>query len=355
MNLLGSVVNQESRKSGLSPGTLIHIGSKTPDFVKLTVMQYRDDFFREGEITSVEAADVTGKETITWLNIDGLAPQVIEATGRQYGLHPLLLEDILNTGQRPKCDDYGEYLFLVVKMLKFSEKTAELQLEQVSLVLGSNYLISFQEDIGDVFDPVRQRLRSGKGRLRKMGPDYLAYTLMDTIVDQYFAVLEFLDERLEKLEEELMVKPTQHTLRRIHKLKREMLFIRRAVRPLREALNLLERTESSLIRESTRIFIRDLYDHTVRVVETIETFQEMLSGMLDIYLSSASNKMNEVMKVLTVISTIFIPLNFVAGVYGMNFKYMPELNWRSGYFVVLGVMAAVALWMIYYFRRKKWL
>jgi len=318
-------------------------------------MEYRDEFFKYCEIPAVEAAEVTGKDTITWLNIDGLDPKVIEATGKQYGLHPLLLEDILNTGQRPKCDDYGEYLFLVVKMLKFNEKAAEIQLEQVSLVLGGNYLISFQEDIGDVFDPVRERLKGGKGRLRKMGPDYLAYALMDAIVDQYFVVLEFLDGRVAKLEEELMSNPTQHTLRRIHKLKREMLFIRRAVWPLREAFNMLERTESSMIRESTIIFIRDLYDHTIRIIETIETFQEMLSGMLDIYLSSVSNKMNEVMKVLTVISTIFIPLTFVAGVYGMNFKYMPELNWRSGYFLILGVMAVVALWMIYYFRRKKWL
>lgn len=352
---MGRVVNKGSQKTGMSPGTLVHIGAKAPEKVKLTVMEYREAFLRDVEIKSVAEAAVAGKTTVTWLNVDGLDPKLIEAAGNQYGLHPLLLEDILNTGQRPKCDDYGDYLYLVVKMLKFNEKNAEVQLEQVSLVLGSNYLISFQEDIGDVFDPIRDRLRGGKGRLRKLGPDYLAYALMDAIVDQYFVVLEDLDNRVEQLEEELMAAPTQHTLRRIHKLKRELLFIRRAVWPLREALNMLERADSGLICDSTLVFIRDLYDHTVRIVETVETFQEMLSGMLDIYLSSVSNKMNEVMKVLTVISTIFIPLTFVAGVYGMNFKYMPELEWRGGYYLSLIIMAAVALWMVYYFRKRKWL
>lgn len=348
-------MNKESKKTGLSPGTLVHTGEKVPEAIKMTVMEYRDDFLHEAELTSVREAAVSGKSTVTWLNIDGLDPQVIEAAGRHFDLHPLLLEDVLNIGQRPKCDDYGEYLYLVVKMLKLEPITGEIQLEQVSLVLGDNYLLSFQEDIGDVFDSIRARLRSGKGRLRKLGPDYLAYALMDAMVDQYFLVLERLDNRVDKLEEELMSNPKQNTLKRIHKLKRELLFIRRAIWPLREAIVILERAESALIQESTAVFIRDLYDHTIRIIETVETFQEMLSGMLDIYLSSVSNKMNEVMKVLTVISTIFIPLTFVAGLYGMNFRFMPELRWHYGYFACLGIMGIVAGGMVYYFKRKKWM
>jgi magnesium transporter len=349
------IVNKESQKKGLSPGTLIHIGAKTAGSFKMTALEYQAGFFSEKEIKTVAEVAVRGKTTVTWLNIDGLNAQVIEQIGDLFNLHPLMLEDILNTSQRPKCDDYGDQLFLVVKMPKLASKTARVAFEQVSLVLGSNYLISVQEEIGDVFDPVRERLRNSKGKFRKLGPDYLAYALMDAIVDNYFLILETWDSRIEQLEEELMVNPTQSTLRKIHRLKRELLFLRRAIWPLREAISTMERNESDLIKESTGVFIRDLYDHTIRIVETVETFQEMLSGMLDIYLSNVSNKTNEVMKVLTVISTIFIPLTFLAGIYGMNFKYMPELKWRGSYFVLLTVMLGIVLWMIRYFKRKKWL
>jgi magnesium transporter len=349
------IVNKVSQKTGLSPGTLVHIGAKVAESLKMTVMEYQEGFFSEKEIAAVAEVAVNGKTTVTWLNMDGLNAQLIEQAGNLFGLHPLMLEDILNTSQRPKCDDYGDQLFLVAKMPKLDSKTDKVDLEQVSLVLGRNYLLSVQEDIGDVFNPVRERLRNSKGKFRKLGPDYLAYALMDTVVDNYFLILETWDSRIEQLEEELMVNPTQSTLRKIHRLKRELLFLRRAIWPLREAISAMERNDSDLIKESTEIYIRDLYDHTIRIIETVETFQEMLSGMLDIYLSNVSNKMNEVMKVLTVISTIFIPLTFLAGIYGMNFKYMPELNWRGSYFVLLAVMLGLALWMIRYFRRKKWL
>jgi magnesium transporter len=349
------LVTKESQKTGLSPGSLVHIGAKLTESFKLTVIEYQDHFFRETEITTPEEAVVSGKTTVTWLNIDGLDAELIEQIGKRFELHPLLLEDILNTSQRPKCDDYGDQLFLVVKMPKFNPETVKVRFEQVSLVLGGNYLLSFQEDVGDVFDPVRERLRSGKGKLRKLGPDYLAYALIDAIVDNYFLIVETWDDRIERLEEELMFNPDQSTLREIHKLKRELLLVRRAIWPLREAIGMLERNESELLKETTAIFIRDLYDHTIRIVETVETFQEMLSGMLDIYLSNVSNRMNEVMKMLTVISTLFIPLTFIVGVYGMNFKYFPEIHWRYGYFLIWALMIGIALGMIRYFKRKKWL
>jgi magnesium transporter len=349
------IVNKESQKTGLSPGTLVHIGVKPPESVKMTVIEYQESFFCEKEIAAVGEAAVNGKTTVTWLNIDGLDAPLVEQAGNLFGLHPLMQEDILNTSQRPKCDDYGEQLFWVVKMPKLNLKTARVDLEQVSLVLGSNYLLSIQENVGDVFGAVRERLRSGKGKIRRLGADYLAYALMDTITDNYFLILETWDNRIEQLEEELMVNPTQSTLRKIHHLKRELLFLRRAIWPLREALSIMDRNDSDLIKESTGVFIRDLYDHTIRIVETVETFQEMLSGMLDIYLSNVSNKTNEVMKVLTVISTIFIPLTFLSGIYGMNFTYMPELHWPGSYFVLLLVMLGIALGMIRYFKRKKWL
>jgi magnesium transporter len=226
--------------------------------------------------------------------------------------------------------------------------------EQVSLILGPNYVISFQEG-EDVFEPLRERIKSGKGRIRKMGADYLAYALLDSIVDNYFAVLEKLGEAVEFLEEKLVTDPTRDTLHAIHNLKREMIFLRRSVWPLREVLGSLERGESPLVKDSTEVFFRDVYDHTIQVIDTIETFRDMLSGMLDIYLSSISNRLNEVMKVLTIIATLFIPLTFLVGVYGMNFKYMPELGLRWAYPVLWAIMVGTAVAMLIYFRKKRWL
>jgi magnesium transporter len=235
------------------------------------------------------------------------------------------------------------------------EKRKEVRSEQVSLILGPNFVISFEEDEGDVFDAVRERIRAGKGRIRKLGPDYLAYSLLDAVVDNYFIVLEKLGEDVEDVEEELIRSPDRETVHEIHALKREMIYLRKSVWPLREVISGLERTESELIKDSTGIFLRDVYDHTIQVIDTVETYRDMLSGMLDIYLSSLSNRMNEVMKVLTIIATIFIPLTFIAGVYGMNFKFMPELEWRWGYFVVLGVMAVIGVLMVILFKRRRWL
>lgn len=296
------------------------------------------------------------KPTVTWINIDGIHDvDIIERIGKNYGIHPLLLEDIVNTEQRPKIEDFEDYLFLILKMLSLDEEDREIKIEQVSLVIGPNYVLSFQEREGDVFDPLRDRIRRAKGRIRKMGADYLAYALLDAIVDGYFLILERIGDKIEGLEEDLISHPDTKILQAIHYLKREMIFLRRSVWPLREVISGMSRKESTLIKESTEIFLRDVYDHTIQVIDTIETYRDMVSGMLDTYLSSISNRMNEVMKVLTIFAAIFIPLTFVAGIYGMNFAFMPELGLKWGYFAALAVMASMAITMLIYFRRKKWL
>lgn len=293
---------------------------------------------------------------VTWLDIDGVhRSDILEAVAAHANLHHLVIEDIHNTYQRPKAEDYEDFLYIVLKMISWDENLNQAQAEQVSMILGKGYVLSFKEDPGDIFDPVRVRLREGKGRIRKSGADYLAYALLDQVVDNYFLVLENLGERIESLEEELTTNPSPATLKAIHHLKRELIFLRKSVWPLREAINSLERGDSSLFQAETLVYLRDLYDHTIQVMDTIETFRDMVSGMLDIYLSSISNRMNEIMKVLTIIATIFIPLTFIAGVYGMNFANMPELQWPWGYFAVWGVMILVAGGMIIFFKRKGWL
>ncbi|MBN2126281.1 MAG: magnesium/cobalt transporter CorA [Deltaproteobacteria bacterium] len=346
-----------SRKAGLPPGTLVHIGEKREEKPKITLIDYDEERLEERRLEKVEGvASFRDNQRVTWLNVDGVHDVgVIEAVGKAFDLHPLVLEDILNTDQRPKMDDFDDYLCIILKMLSYDEEESHLRVEQVSLVMGKGFVVSLQEAEGDVFNPVRERLRKSKGRIRKMGSDYLLYSLMDGVVDNYFAVLEKIGEEIEILEEELMEDPTPETSRTIHHLKRELIFLRKSVWPLREVISALERGESDLIQERTAVFYKDVYDHTIQVVDTIETFRDMVSGMIDVYLSSVSNRMNEVMKVLTIIATIFIPLTFIAGIYGMNFKYMPELEWHSGYLLVWVVMVLVALVMVIYFRRKKWL
>ena len=252
-------------------------------------------------------------------------------------------------------EEYEGYIFLITKMLSYDEVEDKLRTEQFSLILGPNYIITFQEEVGDVFEMVRERLRKGKGRIRKLPPDYLAYALIDAVVDHYFLVLEKIGERVESLEEELVTNPNPETLQTIHHLKRELIFLRKSVWPMRELIGGLERGESSLVGEKTTVFLRDVYDHTIQVIDTVETLRDIVSGMLDVYLSSLSNKMNEVMKVLTIIATIFIPLTFIAGIYGMNFEFMPELKWHWGYPIVWVIIIAIAVIMLFYFRRKRWL
>lgn len=351
------LTGKRSKKAGLPPGTLVHTGEEKAGEVNITVIEYDEANFQKRELKTIEECFLLkDRPAVTWVDVEGIHQiDNIQKLGDCYNFHPLVLEDILNTDQRPKVEDHENYLYIVLKMLHYEEK-AEVVMEQVSLILGPNFVFSFREGMGkNVFHSVRERIINSKGRIRKMGADYLLYTLIDTIVDNYFVILEKMGENIERLEEELIKNPTKQTLHQIHQLKREMIFLTRAVWPLREVINVMERGESPLIKDSTRIYLRDIYDHTIRVIDSIETFRDLLSGMLDIYLSSISNRMNEIMKFLTIVGTIFIPLTFVVGIYGMNFEYMPELKWHSGYFTILGLMAVIGISMLVYFKRKKWL
>ena len=354
---MSKLIKSISATAGLPPGTLIHIGEQKTEKPSITVIEYDEQQLEEKEIDTAEECRVLiASPSITWINVQGIHQvEILERLGACFELHPLVLEDVLNTDQRPKMEDYGGYLFMVLKTFAYADGRDQLEPEQISLVLGPNFVMTFQEGEGTVLDPVRERIRTNKGRIRRAGADYLAYALVDAVVDSYFTILERIGDTVEFLEEELVQNPTPETLQTIHGLKRNMLFLRKSVWPLREVVGGLEREAPPLIGESIGIYLRDLYDHTIQVIDTIETLRDMISGMLDIYLSSVSNRMNEVMKVLTIIATIFIPLTLVAGIYGMNFTYMPELGWRWGYPIVWGVMIATTVVMLLYFRRKRWL
>jgi magnesium transporter len=349
------LVQKRSKKAGLSPGTLIHIGEQRAEAVAVTLFNYAGERCDERTVTMLDELQPPADESVAWVNVGGVhRVEVLETIGKQFSLHPLLLEDIANTDQRPKLDDYDSYLFLVMKMLMANER-GDILVEQVSFVLGRNFVLSFQENGTDVFKSVRERLRGGKGRLRQNGSDYLLYALVDAVVDQYFSVLEVLGEKIESLQERVMADPKPDTLKDIHALKRQLLFVRRAVWPLREATNSFSRSDCPILHEHTKVFFRDVYDHVVQIVDTIETLREMVSASLEIYLSSVSYRLNAVMRVLTVITTIFMPLTFIAGVYGMNFEFMPELKWEWGYPMVMGLMGVVAAAMLIGFRQRKWL
>ncbi len=325
--------------------------------VKITIIDYDESSFQEKEADKIEECfPFKDTPTKTWINIDGVHQlDIIEKIGKHFDLHPLLLEDIVHTEQRPKMEDFDKYIFVVLKMLDYDDTKHQIKTEQLSLILGLNYVISFQETEGDVFNGVRERIRNGKGRIRKMHSDYLVYALIDSIVDHHFVIMEKLGEKIADIEDELVSEPNMATVQMIHNLKREMIFLRKSVWPLRELVNNLEKSESKLINKATLRFIRDVYDHTIQIIDTVETYRDMLSGMLDIYLSSISNRMNEVMKVLTIISTIFIPLTFIVGIYGMNFAYMPELQWSMGYPAILVSMLGITIIMLFYFKRRRWL
>jgi len=349
------LVQKRSKKAGLSPGTLIHIGEQKETPVKISLLAYAGDRCEEQLVANPGDLRLPDDGTVTWVDVGGVHQvEVLETIGKRFNLHPLLLEDIANTDQRPKLDDYDSYVFLVMKVLTTTDR-GDILVEQVSFVLGRNYVLSFQENGVDVFHSVRERLRGGKGRLRQNGSDYLLYALVDAAVDQYFSVLEGLGEKIESLQERVMADPKPDTLRDIHALKRQLLFARRAVWPLREATNSLSRSDCSFLHDPTKLFFRDVYDHVVQIVDTIETLREMVSASLDIYLSSVSYRLNAVMRVLTVITTIFMPLSFIASIYGMNFEYMPELKWEWGYPLILGLMGVVAAGMLVGFRRRRWL
>ncbi len=343
-------------KAGLPPGTLIPLGEQRVAHTTLTLIEYNADSFSERVLPNTEACrDLKNTSAVHWLNIEGLHEiEVIQQIGDIFGIHPLVLEDIATTGQRPRMEDYGDYIHIVVKMLYRRGVESQIVAEQISLILGPFGLITFQEVVGDIFDPIRERIRATKGRIRSAGPDYLAYRLLDSIIDNYFIILEDVNDRVELIQERVADTPDPSIIHDIHQLKRDMIFLRKTLWPVREVVSGLQKSDSSLVDKSTEIFLRDAYEHSVQVIDMIETMRDTLSSALDIYLSSMSNRMNEIMRVLTVMSTLFIPLTFIVGVYGMNFQHMPELAWRYGYAGVWGVMIVTVVGMFIYFRRQKW-
>jgi len=359
--IMKKLLKNTSRKIGQSPGTLIYTGEKPPGVFKCNFISYDKEKFEEKIFSEPEEIiqHLEPNKNI-WINIDGIQhPEKIGKLGEIFKINPLTLEDILNTAHRPKTEDLGEYIFIVIKLLKYDE-TNQLKVEHVSLILGKNFVLSFQEDEKDEFEIIRDNIKKNKGHIREYQTDYLTYRILDWVIDNYFSVLEYVGDRIEEIEDELLAKPTNFTLHKLYHLKADMILIRRAAWPLREAISNLEKTESELIKNSTSIYLRDLYDHIIQVIDTTENYREMIAGMMDIYLSSISNRLNEVMKILTIISTVFIPLTFIAGVYGMNFNTsvspfnMPELNWFFGYPIILLIMLIIALSLLYLFKRKNW-
>ncbi len=349
-------VSRRSKKSGAPPGTLIHIGRDAAFDVVITRCCYDETTFVEDKnITLDKLFEAENDLAVEWINFDGIHDvKMIEQIGSHFGIDTLILEDIVNSNQRPKIEDYGDYIYIVLKLLTYNMKSGEIESEQVSIVFNSRIVFSFQEKQGDDFEPLRERIRK-KGKIRKMGTDYLTYSIIDYIADNYFVVLEKIGDKIEKIEYEVLSDPDNNTLRRIHELKRDTLMIKKSVWPLRDVLGLMIRPENEFIKDTIVFNLRDAYDHTIEVIDTVEAYRDFMTGLLDIYLSGTSNRMNEIMKVLTLISTIFIPLTFIAGVYGMNFKRMPETEWYNGYYYILGFMVFVVLIMFVFFKKKKWL
>lgn len=342
---------------GLAPGSLVHVGEKKVEEVVIRVLAYNSEKLVERKLENIEEClEFKNHSDLNfWINVDGLdRVDIIEKLGGYFNIHPLTLEDVLNTRQRPKTEDYDSYIYSVLKMILLDTEKEEITTDQVSIIIGLNYVLSFQEREGDIFDQVRDRFKNPASRLRKSGVDYLAYSLIDSVVDNYFLILEHFGEEIEYLEEGLVTHPKPETLKTIQKYKRDLITLRKSVWPLRELINGLQRVESGLIKETTSIYLRDIYDHTIQVIDSVEELRDILSSMIDVYLSSLSYRMNDVMKVLTVIATIFIPLTFIAGVYGMNFEYMPELKWRWGYPAVMVGMTLLAVSMFIYFKKRRW-
>jgi magnesium transporter len=350
-------ISKRAKTTGTLPEALTLIEEPKQKHVRLRVMQYDKEHVCESEISDIHAAlPLKENSLITWINIDGLHDtSIIKAVGDVFNVHPLILEDIVHNEQRPKMEEFDDHIYIVLKMLTFNETKKHIESEQLSILLCGNCVITFQEKTGDIFDLTRDHIRAGKGRIRKSGADYLAYSLMDAVIDNYFIILEKLGDIADVFEESMVTTPNAIKLSTVHRLKQDMLFMRKSVWPLRELISAMQRGDSPLIEPSTRPYLQDLYDHTIQIIETIESLRDMLMSMLDIYLTSMSHRLNEVMKVLTIIATIFMPLTFIAGVYGMNFEFMPELKWRFGYFMTIGMMSLTAITMLIFFKRKKWL
>jgi magnesium transporter len=350
-----SDLKKRARKTGLSPGTVVFTGERRTERVKITVTDFDQATLNEVEVGHPEECGrFRDSQTVSWIDVVGLHDvALLEQLGHVFSIHPLVLEDIAHSGQRAKLEDHDEYLFIVVRAI-LPATDEQLEEEQVSLIVGRNYLLTFQERPSAVFSAVRQRIQTNRGRVRRMGVDYLAYSLLDAVVDQYFVVLEDIGDELEALEETLLEDPSPQVLQDLHDLRKEVMTVRRAAWPIRDLLNTVLRGESGLFNPGTLPYLRDLQDHTLQVIDIVENFREVQTSLMDVYLSSMSQRTNEVMKVLTIIATVFIPLTFLAGVYGMNFEGMPELHWRWGYLALWIVMLAVTGVQLYFMRRKGW-
>jgi magnesium transporter len=347
-----------SEKSGLPPGSLIHVGAVLETVTQMTVIDYSKDKYEEQAIESVEELrKFKDSETVTWVIVEGLTNiEIVERIGKIFGVHQLVLEDILNTHQRPKFEEYDDHLYIVLKCLLPEDEQLTVSYEQISLLLFNNVVFLFKEKRDALFVPITQQIRTSRGRLRRLGSDYLTYMILDTVVDQNFILIDSLDEAITSLEDSLLAsEPSKEMLNKIQRLKREIISIRRHVSPIRELLAGMLRSETELINEKTYIYLSDVADHAIRVMELIESYRDILTGLLDIYISSVSNKMNEVMKVLTVFASIFIPLTFLTGIYGMNFEYMPELKWKWAYPILWTLFITIPVGLFIYFRKKKWL
>lgn len=348
-------VSRRGKKLGVPPGTLVHIGRESTENVVITRCCYDENSYQEESNISLDR--LLTSETclkVEWINFDGIHDiKMVERIGANYGIDTLVLEDIVNTGQRAKVEDYGEYIYLVLKLLTCNSQCDEIENEQVSIVFSTKRIFTFQEKQGDDFEPLRDRIRK-KGRIRRMGTDYLAYSILDYVADSYFIVLEKTGDRIERIEEEVLTSPDEGTLRKIHELKRDILMIKKAVWPLRDVLALMIRPENDLIQESMAFYLRDAYDHIIEIMDTVEAYREFMAGLLDIYLSGLGKRTNEIMKVLALISTVFLPLTFIAGFYGMNFRYMPGLENKAGFILIIGLMTVIVIFMFYIFKKRRW-
>lgn len=355
--MVSKAIKARIKKVGLPAGSLIPSNGKLPDKIRISLIDYNATHFTEKKDVSIQdCLNFLKTPLITWINVCGIGDiHIVELIGRHFGLHPLMLEDIMSAGQRSKMDNYKDTIYIVVRMLNYNNEKQSIEDEQVSLILGKNFVITFMESQNDIFAPIRERLHQEKSRIRQRGADYLCYALVDCLVDNYFLILEKIDENLDKLETELFHNTSPHTMQKIHHTKREITLLRKTIWPMREVLSNFRRTDSPLVQDSTKLYIQDVYDHTIQAIDMIESFRDISAGMLDVYLSNLSQRMNEIMKVLTIVATIFVPLTFIASLYGMNFDYLPELHWKYGYYFVLGMMLIISFIMLAYFKRKKWL
>ena len=357
LTTLSEASRYASKKTGLAPGTLIHVGEIHAHAQRISVIHYNDSFLEKHDIQSINELNLDNTlPYLTWVRIDSLKDTaIINAIGERFAIHHLVLEDILNTHQRPKFEEFSDYLYIVIKAMRVEKTDFTIAYEQISLLVLPTLVFSFSEQPTPLFDNIIERLDNDKSQLRLSGIDYLTYSIMDTIIDEYFILQDTLDELLEDVEEELLAQPCEKTLASIQKIKRELIFLRRTLAPVRELLAKLQRSDSALLTERTRRYFSDVYDHAIRIIETMDAYRDLITGMLDIYLSSVSNKLNETMKVLTIFTSIFTPLTFIAGVYGMNFHYMPELSWQWGYAMAWGIFGTVTSVLLYFFKKKKWL